>query len=204
MRKRHVESFSHVPPRSFRIGSRLLLAGRLDRRFLDDRFHRRLNGPSRHIGADMERALRTAALSNTSSAAGQSTEVVELGAANLTETSNLDLVDARRVDQEGALDADAMRGDAANREVFIHAAGTAANNDAFKNLDALAVPFDDLRMHANGVSGAEGRHLRLELLFFDVPNHLSNHAPSSLICFAAGKRTRSGSIPRSALPRLAD
>src|SRR5690348_9506333 len=102
-RKRRVELFSHAPPRSFRIGSRLLLAGRLDRRFLDHRLHRRLNGRSRHVGANMEGSLRTATLADTGGATGQATEVVEPGAANLAEAGDLDLVDTRRVDQKGAL-----------------------------------------------------------------------------------------------------
>src|SRR5579884_1912431 len=105
-----------------------------------------------------------AALLDARGAAGQPPQVVELGAADAAGARHLDLLDARGMDEEGALDADAVGGDAAHREVLVDAAAAAANDDALEDLNALPVPLDHLGVDTNRVARAELGDVLLELL----------------------------------------
>ena len=80
------------------------------------------DGSSRGRGG----ANRSPSLLDPGRPTGQAAQVVKLGAANAAVAQDFDLVDARRVDQEGPLDADSVRCDAANREVLVDAASSAA------------------------------------------------------------------------------
>ena len=75
----------------------------------------------------------------------------------------LDLLDARRVDHEGALYAHAAR-DPADGDLLVDAAVTHAEHGALEVLKALAVPFDDAHAHAHGVSGPDLGQIGLQLL----------------------------------------
>src|SRR3972149_8689313 len=79
---------------------------------------------------------------------------VELGSAGHAVAHDLDLLDARRVDLESALDADAgaqrAHGDRASDP-----APAQAHDRALEDLDALAVALDDLGRDAHGVAGGE-------------------------------------------------
>ena len=86
--------------------------------------------------------------------AAQVAQVVELGAADVAAGDDLDLVDDRGVQREGALDADA-EGDLADREGAADAGALDADADALEDLDAGAVALDDLDVHLEGVAGAE-------------------------------------------------
>src|SRR3990167_8084243 len=90
--------------------------------------------------------------------AGEAAEVVQPGAAYLAPADDLDLLQPRRVDVERALNANAVR-DAPAGEVGPRAAIVAANDDAFKDLRALAVAFDDLGADLDGVAGLESVQL---------------------------------------------
>jgi hypothetical protein len=106
--------------------------------------------------------------------ASQATQVVQLGTADLTESHNLNLVDSRGVNEERSLDADTMGRNTANCEVLIDPAATTADNNTFEYLDTLAGALNDLRVNANGIAGAELRHV-LELLLFNGADELGNH-----------------------------
>src|SRR6476620_10654781 len=79
------------------------------------------------------------------------------------------------MDQKGSLDAHAVSRDPANGEVLVDAARTTANDDTFEDLDSLAVPLDDFRVHADGITGAKGRNLGLELFRLDRADQLRDH-----------------------------
>jgi hypothetical protein len=124
----------------------------------------------------------TPSLGDTGGATGAATQVVELGAANAAEAGDFDLLDARGVDEEGALDADAVGSNAADGEVLVDSTITATDYDAFEDLDTLAGTFDDLGVDANGIAGPELRDF-LELLSFDRSNQLGNHDARSFSYF---------------------
>src|SRR5215468_3360304 len=89
--------------------------------------------------------------------AAQVTQVVELGAAHHALAHHLDLPDRRAVEREDALDALA-EADLAHRERGVHASILAGDAKAFVDLDALAVAFLHLDVHAQRVAGFETRH----------------------------------------------
>src|SRR6266850_5036712 len=90
-------------------------------------------------------------------------EEVESRSPGMTVTDELDLVDARRVHHEGALDSDAAR-DAPDCDLLVDAAVAHAKHGALEVLKALAVPFDDPHAHAHGVSGPDLGQIGLQLL----------------------------------------
>ena len=134
-------------------------------------------------------AVVAAALGDTSGLARAAPQVVELGAADTAIAGDFDLVDPGGVDEERSLDADAVGGDAADREVLVDPTAAAADHHALEDLNTLAVALDHLRMHANGVSGAELRHIFLELLRFDGANQLRNHG-GLILCSHSGRHIR--------------
>src|SRR5690349_6166504 len=85
----------------------------------------------------------------------QVAQVVQLGATDVTAGHDLDLVDDRGVQREGALDADA-EGDLADGERLAHTATVATDDDTLEDLDAGAGALDDLHVDVDGVTGAEG------------------------------------------------
>src|SRR5699024_3651781 len=113
--------------------------------------------------------------------------VVEVRAADLAVARDLDLVDARRVNQECPLDADAVGGHAANGDVLVDATAAAPDYDTLEHLDTLAVTLDHLRVNANGIAGAELRNI-LELLRFDGANKLGNHNRAFLVYYWVGRK----------------
>src|SRR3954447_15647374 len=86
--------------------------------------------------------------------AAQVAQVVQLGAAHVTTGDDLDVVDDRGVEREGALDTDA-EGDLADREGLADAAAVATDDDALEDLDARAGALDDLHVDVDRVTGAE-------------------------------------------------
>src|SRR5256885_17030973 len=78
--------------------------------------------------------------------------------ADVTAGHDLDLLDDRGVQREGALDADA-EADLADGEGLAHTGALAADDDALELLDAGAVALDDLDVHVDGVAGTEVRHV---------------------------------------------
>ena len=90
-------------------------------------------------------------------------EEIEGRAARVSVTQELDLLDAWRVDEEGALDTDAAR-DPANRDLVVEAAVTNAKDRALELLKAFAVAFDDADADGHGVTGPDLGDLGLLLL----------------------------------------
>ena len=90
-------------------------------------------------------------------------EEVESRAAGVTVTHELDLLDARRMDHERALDADATR-DPADGDLLVDAAVAHAKHGSLEVLKAFAVPFDDSHADAHGVSGPDLGQIGLQLL----------------------------------------
>src|SRR2546423_2411829 len=90
-------------------------------------------------------------------------EEVEGGAAGMTVARDLDLLDARRVHQERALDADA-RGDPADRDLFVQPTVADAKDRALELLEPLAVPLDDADGNGDGVTRPDLWEIGLEVL----------------------------------------
>src|SRR5258708_23571259 len=104
-------------------------------------------------------------------------QVVQLGAAHVAVAQHLDAVDARRVQQEGALHADAV-GDAADGELRTQADLAAERDDhALEHLDALARSLHDLDVDAHRVPGAQHRDLGLLLLPFEQVDDVHRLSP---------------------------
>ena len=81
--------------------------------------------------------------------------------------------------KKGAFDADPMRADAAHGKVFFDAATALTHDDALKNLNAFAVAFNDAKVHAHAVAGAEFGGLALEMFIYNGFNeiHANNSFP---------------------------
>src|SRR5687767_12926343 len=93
------------------------------------------------------------------------------------------------MEEKRPLDADAMRGDAAHREILVDPAGTAPNDNAFEHLDAFPGSLDDFGVNANSVAGAEHGDLWSVLLGFNLAHDRDNHrTPSFLISIQATER----------------
>ncbi len=106
--------------------------------------------------ACLDNLFRTgvALLADTRGLADALFEVVQLGAAHVTASSDLDLLDLRRVQRESTADANTERL-LANREGLAHAVALALDDDALEHLRTAAVALDDLEVHADAVSGLE-------------------------------------------------
>src|SRR3954453_3573723 len=92
---------------------------------------------------------------------------VELRTTSDAVTHNLDLLDARRVNLECALDADAAA-DAADGDRSADAAATQAHDGALEDLDALAVALADAGRNAHGVAGGKLRQVGAQLFRADL------------------------------------
>src|SRR5471032_2676058 len=94
---------------------------------------------------------------DTSRFARTLTQVVQLGAANITTAFHFDRSDQRRVQLERTLNAFARR-DLTNDEVRVQAAVTTGDNDAFVCLGALAGALDYVDVDDNGIARCEIRN----------------------------------------------
>src|SRR6185436_2623335 len=94
-------------------------------------------------------------------------QIVEARPPDLATGDDLDLLDARRVQREDALDADAV-GDLADRERGARPAAMLADHDALEDLHALLVAFLDQRVNADAVSGAEIGQIGAPILALDL------------------------------------
>jgi hypothetical protein len=103
----------------------------------------------------------------------QGTQVVQLGAANLTAANHFNVIYAGRMNRERALNADAI-GHAANGERFADTAITLSHHGAFKRLKTLAATFHNLHENANGVTDAKLGQIGAELSLFDGTNDFTH------------------------------
>ena len=88
----------------------------------------------------------------------QIAQIVKLGAAHAAGAHHVDVVDHRGVKRENALHALA-KADLAHRDGFAEPRVLAGDHGAFESLQSLFVAFFDLDVDADGVAGAEFRHL---------------------------------------------
>ena len=107
------------------------------------------------------------------------TQEVQLGAADLAVADDFDLLDARAVDLEGPLHADAA-GDPADRDRAGDPAAAEAHEDAFEDLDPLSRALDDLRAHPHGVARGEDRQVGAQLVGDDLVEYVHAAIPSWL------------------------
>ena len=103
----------------------------------------------------------------------QRTQVVQLGAANLTTTDHFNVVDAGAVQRERTLDADAVR-HATHGERLTDAAIALGHHSAFKSLKTLAAAFHNLHENANGVTDVELGQIGAELSLLDGTNDFTH------------------------------
>src|SRR5215469_12566269 len=101
-------------------------------------------------------------------------QVEELRATDDAAADDVDFVDARRMDEERALDADVMS-DAPNREARRKAAVLALDDYAFEYLDALFVALGDAGVHAHRVADGELRGSALALVVSDECRQVHDH-----------------------------
>ena len=106
-------------------------------------------------------------------------QVVELGPAHAAPGEDLDLGDGRRVQREGALDADA-EGDLADREGLAQPAALAPDDDALEHLDALAARLGHPHVHAHVSPGAEVRQVVAQARLLDQIGLFMDNGPGSL------------------------
>src|SRR5439155_25164893 len=111
------------------------------------------------------------AFGDAGGAAAALAEVVELRTADRTARGDLDLVDARRVDREDPLHADAV-GSLADGERLAAPAAAAAEHGALEDLDALLVTLDDAHVHAHRVARPELGQALAELLGLDAVDRI--------------------------------
>jgi len=102
--------------------------------------------------------LRTGAtaLTHASALADAITQVVELGAPDVTASGNLNLLDLRRVQRERALDANAKRL-LADRKGLARTVALALDDDALKDLGTATSAFDHLEVDTQAVTSVELR-----------------------------------------------
>src|SRR3954466_1738625 len=129
---------------------------------------------------------------------------VELRTPGDAVADDLDLLDARAVDLEGPLDADAGR-DAPDSDGPGDPATTEAHDGPLEDLDALAVALDDLGGHLHGVTGRKLREVGAKLVLDDLVEHGhglflthlgSRGCDSGFGSDADGRRRRSIARPR--------
>src|SRR5690606_20652397 len=98
-------------------------------------------------------------------------QVVEAGPPHVAPPHHLDLVNARRVQGEGPLHPDAL-GHLADGEGLAEPAAVAAQDDAFKHLDALPVGLHHFDVDPHRIPGAKIRHIVPHLLLFQLANDI--------------------------------
>src|SRR5712692_2799481 len=119
------------------------------------------------VGLAFGLARQLPALADARLFADLAAQVIEPALADVAVAEDVDLVDPRRVDHEGALDSDAV-GHAAHREVLAQAAAGHADDRAFEHLDALSRALHDLRVHLDRVARAKRGDLFLLLLLLEL------------------------------------
>src|SRR6266516_2658098 len=100
-------------------------------------------------------------------------EVVQLRAIDVADRGDLDLLDLRRVERKGALDADAERL-LADRERLPGAGALALDHDALEDLDALPLTLDHLEMDTDGIPRLELRDVLAQLGALECFDHLAH------------------------------
>ena len=94
-------------------------------------------------------------------------QVVELGAVDVADRADLDLLDLRRVHRERPLDADAERL-LADGERLARAGALALDHDPLEDLDAAALALDHLEVDADGVARLEAGNVLAQLTLLDA------------------------------------
>ena len=105
------------------------------------------------------------------------TQVVQLGAAHLTNTDDLDAGHVGGVQGEGLLHA-ATVGNTADGEGLGDAAAVLSDNGTLEDLDSLAVALFDLVLDTNGVTDLEGGDSLLQLLIGKSLNQIHDYLAS--------------------------
>src|SRR5438128_3656170 len=118
----------------------------------------RFFGDGFDVGRDGRAGNGLTLLPNSGTLSDFSSQVVQLGPAHFSVADHVDLVDARRVQQEAALDPDTMSDPSDGKRLF-GTATPAADHDAFEDLDSFAGALDYLGVHLDGVTGDQGRYV---------------------------------------------
>src|SRR5688572_18390405 len=128
--------------------------------------------PAGSAGSTYRRGLASAAaFAQGRGLADPLAQEVQLGAADLAVADDFDLLDARAVDLEGALDPDAGR-DPPDGDGASDPAAAQPHDGSLEHLDALAVALDDLRRDLHGVTRGEFRQVGAELVLDDLVEHV--------------------------------
>ena len=114
-------------------------------------------------------------------------QVVQPAAAHDAALRHFDALDARAVQQERFLDADAVR-DAAHRDRFGQAAAFANRHDALEHLNAFFAALDDFRVDFDRVARPEIRDGRLFLFLLDQVDDVHDCSLTRRECLAGSRR----------------
>src|SRR5207244_10459598 len=116
----------------------------------------RFFGDGFDVGRDGRAGNGLTLLPNSGTLSDFSSQVVQLSPAHLAVADDVDLVDARRVQQEAALDSDPMSDPADGKGLF-GATTPAADHDAFEDLHSFAGALHRFGLHPDGGTGDQGR-----------------------------------------------
>jgi hypothetical protein len=87
------------------------------------------------------------------SLSGPLTQEVQIGSADMRSPMYNNFFNARRVEQKGALDSDAIAGDTPHGEIGVVAALTGTQHGPAEFLGALCVPFSDTQEYTDRITG---------------------------------------------------
>src|SRR5665811_2156270 len=136
-----------------------------------------------------------ALLLDLGSLTAQVAQVVQLGAPHVATGHDLDLLDDRAVQREGALDAN-TEADLANRVGLADATTVTTDDHTLEDLDARARAFNDLDVNLDVVTGAECRDVIAQADLVDVVELVHvRFAFSSAPQVAHGSDARHGVLP---------
>src|SRR5450631_116975 len=136
-----------------------------------------------------------ALLLDLGSLAAQVAQVVQLGAPHVAAGHDLDLLDDRAVQREGALDANA-EADLANRVGLADATTVTTDHHTLEDLNARARALNDLDVNLDVVAGAECRDVIAQAGLVDVVELVHvRFAFSSAPQVAHGSGARRGAVP---------
>ena len=93
-------------------------------------------------------------------------QIVQLGAANLTVTDQLNMVHTGRIDRESTFNTNAI-GHTANRKCFTDAAIALGDNSAFESLQTFTVAFNNLHPYTYGITDVDLGQIAANLFCFD-------------------------------------
>src|SRR5690554_3845628 len=105
------------------------------------------------------------------------TQIIQLRTAHSAKLGHFDLIDARAVDRENTLHADAAGRDLAHGQGLFETGTAASKANAFENLNTLFGAFTNAEVNADRIARAKFRDIVTKLLLFNFINQVHNGSP---------------------------